>query len=352
MIEAAARAAGMKTGLYTSPHLVEPTERIVIGGKAVTKEQFLDAFQRVHEVGLRMETHPTYFETVTAMGFLLFRDAGIQLAVIEVGLGGRLDATNVVKPVLSVITPVDFDHESFLGSSLEQIAGEKAGILKPGVDALIAPQRPEAEDVIARRAKEVGSPLDCVRTQEFRDAHIDAYHSEFQFRGMQVHCPLAGLHQVVNAATAAAALAKLRIPIEGMAQARWPGRLEIVSRSPEVILDGAHNPAGARALAEHIRRFYSGRTVWLIYGAMRDKSVQEITEILFPLASHVIVTAPGSARALRPEALVAASDHPSIQVAQDLPRALDLAQAADPSDVVFLTGSLYLVGEARALLVK
>jgi dihydrofolate synthase / folylpolyglutamate synthase len=352
MIEAACRASGVRTGLYTSPHLIEPTERIVIDGKQVTKEQFADAFNRVHEVGVRMETHPTYFETVTAMAFLLFREAGIELGVIEVGLGGRLDATNVVRPRLSVITPVDFDHESFLGSSLEQIAGEKAGILKTGTDAVIAPQRPEAEDVITRRAKEVGAKLDLVRTAEFTNVRIDPDHSEFDFRGMRVSCPLAGGHQVINAATAAAALQQLRIPPDGIEQARWPGRLEIVSRSPEIILDGAHNPAGARSLAQHIRTFYSERRVWLIYGAMRDKSVQEITEILFPLATHVIVTAPRFARALRPEALVEASDHPSIQVAPELKDALEIARAAGPSDVVFITGSLYLVGEARALLVK
>jgi dihydrofolate synthase / folylpolyglutamate synthase len=352
MIEAACRASGVRTGLYTSPHLIEPTERIVIDGKQVTKEQFADTFNRVHEVGVRMETHPTYFETVTAMAFLLFREAGIELGVIEVGLGGRLDATNVVRPRLSVITPVDFDHESFLGSSLEQIAGEKAGILKTGTDAVIAPQRPEAEDVITRRAKEVGAKLDLVRTAEFTNVRIDPDHSEFDFRGMRVSCPLAGGHQVINAATAAAALQQLRIPPDGIEQARWPGRLEIVSRSPEIILDGAHNPAGARSLAQHIRTFYSERRVWLIYGAMRDKSVQEITEILFPLATHVIVTAPRFARALRPEALVEASDHPSIQVAPVLANALEMARAAGPSDVVFVTGSLYLVGEARALLVK
>ena len=352
MIEAAARQAGIQTGLYTSPHLVDPTERIVIAGKPVTKDQFADAFNRVHEVGLRMDTHPTYFETVTAMAFLLFRDAGIRLGVIEVGLGGRLDATNVLRPALCVITPVDFDHEAFLGSSLEQIAGEKAGILKPGVDAVVAPQRCEAECVIRKRANEISAKLDLLRTEQFENLRIDRYHSEFDFRGAAVHCPLAGRHQVVNAATAAAALTKLNIPVEGIESASWPGRLEVVSRRPDMILDGAHNPAGARALAQHIRDFYSDRKVWLIYGAMRDKSVQEITEILFPLASHVIVTAPGFARALRPEALVQASDHPSIRVANDLPQAFEMTRAADPSDVIFITGSLYLVGEARALLVK
>ena len=348
MIEAAARAAGLRTGLYTSPHLIEPTERIQINGQPVSRDQFVDAFTQVHDVGLRMETHPTYFETVTAMAFLLFKEASLELAVIEVGLGGRLDATNVIRPALSVITPVDFDHEAFLGSSLEQIAAEKAGILKPGVPAAIAPQRPEAETVIASCATE--GTLDFVREAEIKDIHLHRQGSDFIFRGSHILCPLSGPHQVTNAATAAAALQHLNIPTSGIATTRWPGRLETVSTgNPEIILDGAHNPAGARALADHIQRFYSTRKITLIYGAMRDKSVQEITEILFPLAHRVIITAPNFARALRPEVLARASDHASIQVAQTLREALIYATDAD---AIFITGSLYLIGEARALLVK
>jgi dihydrofolate synthase / folylpolyglutamate synthase len=339
-------------GLYTSPHLVEPTERIVINGQPVTKEQFVDAFTRVHEVGMQMETHPTYFETVTAMAFLLFRDTAVDIAVVEVGLGGRLDATNVVSPRLCAITPIDFDHEAWLGNSLGQIAAEKAGILKPGVPAVIAPQRQEAEDVIRKRGREQGGELDLIRTDDVRDVRLTQCGSEFDFRGVRVRCPLAGSHQVVNAATAAAVLHHLGISADGISEARWPGRLETVSRSPDVIVDGAHNPAGARALAAHIRDFYSDRPVWLIYGAMRDKSVQEITEILFPLASHVIVTAPNFARALRPEALVEAAEHPSIETAGNFAEALDRVRSASPDTAVFVTGSLYLVGEARALLVK
>ena len=353
MIEAAARAAGLRTGLYTSPHLIEPIERIQIGGRPVTREEFAQAFEQVHVVGMQMETHPTYFETVTAMAFLLFRDAALDLAIVEVGLGGRLDATNVVKPRLAVITPIDFDHEAFLGSSLEQIAGEKAGILKPGIDAVIAPQRPEATAVIENRAKELKLIPDYVRQDEPTNLEIHPNSSEFDFRGMPIHCPLAGPHQVINAATAAAALQHLGISPAGISQTVWPGRIETVATDPEIILDGAHNPAGARALAAHIERFYSGRTVWLIYGAMRDKSVEEITEVLFPLATHVIATAPKFARALRPEALAEISSHPSIQIADDVSRAIETVRAAaSPADVVFITGSLYLVGEARTLLVK
>lgn len=339
MIEAAARAAGLRTGLYTSPHLIEPTERIQIDGRPVSRDRFVDAFTRVHEAGMRMETHPTYFETVTAMAFLLFAESRLDLAVVEVGLGGRLDATNVIRPALSVITPVDFDHEAFLGSSIGQIAGEKAGILKQGVPAVIAPQRTEAEAVIAGRSPDA----DFIRATEILDVQIDRHGSDFEFRGAHIRCPLAGAHQVTNAATATAALQSLGIATSRIAQARWPGRLDLVSTKPDVIVDGAHNPAGARALASHMRQFYSDREITLIYGAMRDKSVQEITEILFPLARHVIVTAPNFARALRPEALVDASDHPSIRVASTLARAV---RSAGNADVVFITGSLYLVGEA------
>ena len=353
MIEAAARVAGLRTGLYTSPHLIEPTERIVIDGAPVSKDQFAEAFGRVHEAGMRLETHPTYFETVTAMAFLLFKDAHVDLAVVEVGLGGRLDATNVATPAICAITPIDFDHEAFLGNSLDQIAGEKAGILKPGVPAVAAPQRPEAEAVIAGRAREVGSSVDFVRADEFFDVHLDRKGCRFGFRGAEIQCPLAGAHQIGNAATASAVLQKLRISSEGIRQTRWPGRLEVVSSSPEIILDGAHNPAGARALAEHIERFYRDRPVWLIYGAMRDKSVEEITEILFPVAAHVIVTAPAyGPRALRPEAVVDTADHPSIEAAVDMPDAIRKARSAPAGAAVFVTGSLYLVGEARALLVK
>lgn len=353
MIEAAARAAGLRTGLYTSPHLVEPNERIAIDGLPVSKELFAEAFGRVHEAATRMDTHPTYFETVTAMAFILFRDAVVDLAVLEVGLGGRLDATNVVTPALCAITPVDFDHEAFLGSRLEQIAGEKAGILKPGVHAVVAPQRPEAEAVIATRGLDVGATLDFVRTDEVTDVHIARNGCEFDFRGEHVRCSLAGAHQVVNAATAAAVLQKIGVAVDGIAHARWPGRLERVSLDPEIILDGAHNPAGARALAEHIQSFYRDRPVWLIYGAMRDKSVQEITEILFPNAAHVIVTTLAfGTRALRPKAVIDASDHPSIEPAADIVDAICRASKAPPDAVIFITGSLYLVGEARALLVK
>lgn len=359
MVESALRASGVRTGLYTSPHLVEPTERIRIGGEPVLREQFTDAFRRTHEANLALiargilEHHTTYFETVTAMGFLLFRDLGVDHAVVEVGLGGRLDATNVLQPELTVITPVDFDHEQFLGHSIEAIAGEKAGILKPGCPAVFSRQRPEAAAVLDARAQKLG--IAAVRTSEYtiEDLQIDARVSEWTLRrgtsAHRVRCPLAGAHQVENAVTAVAALDQLGF-MPRIEATVWPGRLQTISREPEIVIDGAHNPAGARALAEHIRQFYSNRRVWLIYGAMRDKSVQEITEILFPLADQVVLTAPAAPRAVRPEALRADSDHPRMRAVATAQDALEFARSVPPQDAVFITGSLYLVGEILGLL--
>jgi dihydrofolate synthase / folylpolyglutamate synthase len=345
MIDAGLRAAGIRTGLFTSPHLIEPTERIQIDGMPVSPQQFQRAFTIVHEVAetLDLECHPTYFETVTAMAFWLFRELKVETAVVEVGLGGRLDATNVVEPALTVITPIDFDHEIYLGHTLESIAAEKAGILKPGVHAVFARQRPEAAAVLDRVAAELGIAVRKSESFPVRDLHIDARGSRFS--GL---CgPLAGEHQVENAITAAVALESLGVSPRGISSARWPGRLEHVAPNPDIILDGAHNPAGARALAKYLERFYEGRKLHLIYGAMRDKAVEEIAGILFPPADDLIFTAPANARALRPESLVeiAGRGETAASVAEALAKARERA-AAD--DVIVITGSLFLVGEARA----
>jgi dihydrofolate synthase/folylpolyglutamate synthase len=352
MIESALRAANRRTGLFTSPHLAEPTERIRIDGLPISADRFAQAFNRL--LGL----HTTYFETVTAMALLVFAEERVDRVVLEVGLGGRLDATNVVSPDLCVITPVDFDHEAFLGKSLESIAGEKAGILKPRVPAVFARQRPEAARVLDQRAAELSIPVSRTADWLVCDLDIDPRGSRFRLTGerdLHIACPLAGEHQVENAVTAAAALACLGIEdsaIEtGIARTRWPGRLERVSERPEMILDGAHNPAGARALAAYIDRFYGHRKVRLIYGAMRDKAIDEISGILFPRAQQVIVTAPQQARALAPEALRDIGAHPDLRTAPTLRAALALVEEdASPDDVVFITGSLFLVAEARAIL--
>jgi dihydrofolate synthase/folylpolyglutamate synthase len=348
MIEAGLRAAGVRTGLFTSPHLLEPTERIQIDGIPVSQAQFQRAFEVVHETAgkLDLDCHPTYFETVTAMGFWLFRELGVETAVIETGLGGRLDATNVVEPVLTAITPIDFDHEAYLGHTIEAIAGEKAGILKAGVPAVFARQRPEASAVLEARARELGVRVARAQDFEIRDLEIDARGSRFTLgTGIGLTCPLAGEHQVDNAVTAVLALGELGVAPEGIADTRWPGRLEFVAPNPDVILDGAHNPAGARALARYLKRFYPGQRIWMVYGAMRDKAIEEVAEILFPIAHELIFTAPDSSRALRPEALAELAGRgrcANLETAMEI-----IGTEAASDDVVVITGSLFLIGEAR-----
>ncbi len=344
MVEAGLRAARVRTGLFTSPHLIEPVERIQIDGIPVTKEQFNRAFQVVHETAekIELDCHPTYFETVTAMGFWLFRELGVETAVIETGLGGRLDATNVLRPAVTAITAIDFDHEAYLGHTIEAIAGEKAGILKPGVPAVFSRQRPDAEKVLEARAEDLGLRVARAADFQLRDLQLDA--RGCGFNGLR--CPLAGEHQVDNAVTAALALRELGVAPEGIAEARWPGRLECVAPNPDVILDGAHNPAGARALRRYLERFYAGRKLWMIYGAMRDKAVEEIAEILFPLAQELVLTAPDAPRALRPEALRDLAGRG--RIAKDFPAAMEIVgEAVAADDVIVVTGSLFLIGEAR-----
>jgi dihydrofolate synthase/folylpolyglutamate synthase len=351
MIESGLRAAGIRTGLYTSPHLIEPTERIQIAGRPISENQFAAAFTEVHELAERMlaagelDLHPTYFESVTAMAFRLFAEQHVDTIVLEVGMGGRLDATNVVTPALSVITPVDFDHQFFLGDTLAKIAAEKAGILKPGVPAIFAEQLGEAETILRAHAQ---GPYTLARDWAITDLSIQERGSKFRIRNLDIVCPLAGQHQVENARTAAIALHQLGVSPAGIALTRWPGRLEQVARQPEIILDGAHNPAGARALADYIRRFYSGRRVWMVYGVMRDKAAGEMAALLFPLADRVIVTAPDNSRAMPPEEIPA----PGAIITHTVGEAVALLHEAAPDDAIFITGSLFVVGEARALLVQ
>lgn len=357
MIEAGLRAAGFRTGLYTSPHLIEPTERIQINGVPVSADRFREAFEVVHEAAERLEGrgvlehHPTYFETVTAMAFLVFEQEHVDAVVCETGLGGRLDATNIVLPKLCVITAIDFDHEQYLGNTIEKIAGEKAGIIKAGVPVVCAAQREDAYVVVERQALALGAELIDVGHWRITNLELTARGCRFDAGDLHVECPLAGEHQVQNSLTAAVALSHLKVSPAGISLTQWPGRLEVLSESPEIIADGAHNPAGARALAAYLGRFYAGRPLWMIYGTMRDKAIDEIASQLFPHATRILVTAPESQRALRPESLREVFPDSQIEVAGDVSEALDRAKEELPlGGVIFVTGSLYLVGEARRLL--
>jgi dihydrofolate synthase/folylpolyglutamate synthase len=361
MIASMLRRVGLRTGLYTSPHLIEPTERIQIDDTDIDPAEFTAAFQIVHQAAERLllegriDAHPSYFETITAMALLVFRGR-TDIAVLEVGLGGRLDATNVIAPQLCIITPVSYDHENFLGNSLESIAAEKAGILKPCVPVVMGLQTPVAESVITQRANELGCAISSLKKAEIQNAQTSRTGSTFEFDGVVYECPLAGRHQIENAATAILAGQKLGLTstaiAEGLRRTRWPGRLEFLSHAPDLVLDGAHNPAGARALADYIREFQSGRPVWLVYGAMRDKAIEEVTEQLFPLAQRLILTAPDFPRALRPQAILDVASYPGAVLTETVSQAIEAARKAPRDAIVFFTGSLYLVGEARKLLLN
>jgi dihydrofolate synthase/folylpolyglutamate synthase len=366
MLSSALRVAGFRTGLYTSPHLVNPRERIEIDGQWIGENEWVAVFEETHAAAERLlareaiDAHPSFFETVTAMAFLAFARAGVEMVVLETGLGGRLDATNVVIPEVAVITAIDFDHEAFLGSSIESIAAEKAGILKSGRPAVFSEQRPEALEVLERRALDLDIPLVHSSAWRIEGLELGRFGSKFTLianaddAAIPIDCPLAGLHQVENSRTAVAALSVLGVTAaaisEGIARAKWPGRLERIATDPDIILDGAHNPAGARALADYIRRWFPSSAdapVRLIYGAMRDKAVEEVTNTLFPLATEVILTEPDQPRALSAKALAEMIDHPRVRVAANIGEAI--AMATEDTMTTFITGSLFLVGEARAL---
>jgi dihydrofolate synthase / folylpolyglutamate synthase len=361
LMASALRVSGFRTGLYTSPHLVDPRERIQIDGQLITEDAWCAAFNQVHaavELLLaqeKIDAHPSFFETMTAMAFVAFAAAKVEVVVLETGLGGRLDATNLVDPELVVITPIDFDHEAFLGSSIESIAAEKAGIIKSGRPAVFAEQRPAAFSVLERRALEMESPVTLSSAWRVEDLHLEKFGSRFTLvrdEAIAIDCPLAGAHQVENARTAVAALSVFGLSASaisrGIAHASWPGRLERIATDPDIILDGAHNPAGARALAAYIKQFFAGEPIRIVYGAMRDKAVDEVIGILFPLAAEVILAAPDQPRALNPASIAEVADHPRLRTAPNISEAIRIIRETPMTTII--TGSLFLVGEARAAL--
>jgi dihydrofolate synthase/folylpolyglutamate synthase len=372
MLDSILRAAGLRTGLYTSPHLERINERIRLDGKDIPDEEFAAAFTRVREAieellaAGRLAAHPTFFECVTAIAFVYFAGAHAEFAVCETGMGGRLDATNILLPEVAVITQIDFDHENYLGHSIEEIAGEKAGIIKPGARVVSAAEHLIARVVIRRRCAEQSAFLVEIENAYFLE-DVTARDGCFSFTAISydsgVRIPIAlrlpGRFQVRNALTALAAarmLAERGAPIDdegiarGFAAATWPGRLERISERPEIYVDGTHNPAGAREIAVFWEQFLPGRNIYLIYGAMRDKAVDEIAGLLFPRASAVILTTPAQPRAISAPLLAEMTAHHArrAEVVPDPSKALARAlELATPEDVIFITGSLYLVGELR-----
>ena len=371
-LESILRHAGFRTGLNTSPHLEKINERIRVHGEEINDEAFADTLSRIQVLieellaSGKLRAHPTYFECVTAMAFESFARERVAFGVFEVGLGGRLDATNILSPVVTIITRIDFDHENFLGHSLKEIAFEKAGILKPGVPLVLAEQRPEALEVILARARELACPV-IEPAQIFR---VDQESLQNGFararvieadsgKSLEIAPSLPGRFQLQNAVNAVAASHTLqnrgfRIPDDaithGIANTVWPGRLEKLQSSPDVYFDGAHNPGAARELGYFLEQNFSGRKIFLIYAALRDKAVDEVAGLLFPRAAEVIFTAPRTSRAVSAAQLAEIAGHHAVHfsVIPDAERAFEHALAeATLEDAIFITGSLYLVGQLR-----
>jgi dihydrofolate synthase / folylpolyglutamate synthase len=371
-LESILRHAGFRTGLNTSPHLEKINERVRVIGEEISDERFAETLTRIQ--GLieellaegKLRAHPTYFECVTAMAFEYFAKSRVEFGVFEVGLGGRLDATNILSPVVSVITRIDFDHENFLGHSLPEIAREKTGIVKPGVPVVVADQPGEAREVILSRANELGSPIletgaaYRIDQEKFEDGCIRARVTELSSGWTAEIAPrLPGRFQLQNALNAVAAARLLRkrgfrIPNEaiagGVAAAVWPGRLEKIHARPDIYLDGAHNPGAARELATFWEQNFVGRKIWLVYGTLRDKAIDEVAGTLFARATEVIFTEPRTTRAISAAQLANISGHHAAHssIIADPDEALETALGkAGSDDAIFITGSLYLVGQLR-----
>jgi dihydrofolate synthase/folylpolyglutamate synthase len=355
MIASVLQRAGYRVGLYTSPHLISYCERIQINGAPIAEDEFAHIADELMPIADAMADKPTQFEFMTAMAFLYFLRQKIDIAVIEVGLGGRFDATNVITPMVSVLTNVELDHTDLLGETLEQIAWEKAGIAKRGVPLVTGERKPNALEVIARECAAVGAPLIPAR-QRARRTDFTWEYQEFEVWGEgKVRMKLLGGYQRENLNVALEALEVLRQSLEiphealvrGLAQASWPGRFEVVQREPYIILDGAHNPHAARALREDVRRYrerYALHKSALLFGVLRDKAYQTMAEILFPDFDEIVLVKPDSPRALEPRALL--SWAPAAKICDTISEGLDVARASG-AELICVTGSLYVIGAAK-----
>jgi dihydrofolate synthase/folylpolyglutamate synthase len=402
------QASGLRTGLYTSPHLVRINERIRISGSEITDDDFAllhdvvdRTAERLVEEG-ELPWHPSFFEMLTAIAFEYFAQNKVEIAVLEVGMGGRLDATNVIEPRVSVITDISLDHQKFLGNTVTEIAREKAGIIRPGGVVVTLPQQPQANDVIGNTILELGAqgvsavpyvpPVspgsdpyfvpsvdekpsiaenaeecaeDAEKSTPQTEVRISRYPLPVMGKQILVETPLVGRHQLRNIALAIATAEVLshqgflitpEVIERGIRETRWPGRFQVMpsqGTAPEYIFDVAHNPAGAWALRSTLSACYEDRPLTFVFGAMLDKAIGEIAEILFPLAAQVIATRADNPRSATPDEIreAAARTGTDIEDAIDVGAALDRARSlAGPRGVVVITGSIYIVGEAMRVL--
>lgn len=358
------RRAGLRTGLFTSPHLISFTERIRVDDAEITEEEVISLAQ---EIRARAEgLNPTFFEVVTAMGFLHFKRKGVGWAVVETGMGGRLDATNVIEPEACIITSIGLDHREFLGEDIRDIAGEKAGIIKEGIPVVTVSHKPGVMAVVEKAARLRNAPLHVEgRDFTFEIKGHGPFRTDFDYRsgGLRLEglvLPLSGPYQALNASLAIRAfeLVMGQCPRpgeavrEGLRSLRWPGRLELAASDPPILIDGAHNPSAAAALALALREDFleGGEKMVLVMGIMADKDLKGVMAPLLPLAREVIFAAPGYARAAPPAVLARCAQELGYRTktAASVREAMDMARAF--GGLVVVTGSFYTIGEAKEVL--
>jgi dihydrofolate synthase/folylpolyglutamate synthase len=384
------RVAGYKTALYSSPHLVRINERIRVNGEMISDAEFGAIHDRVERTAQqllhvgKLPWHPSFFEMLTAMAFEYFASVGVEIAILEVGMGGRLDATNVVEPVISVIADISLDHQKYLGNTIAEIAREKAGIIRKRGVVVTLPQHPQANDVIGNAILENGaravsaanyvppvSPGAAIYLAERAEPASGRSRSRYPLTVMgeeiAVDSPLVGRHQLRNLALAIATAEELgqfgfkvtpKQMEQGICETHWPGRFQVLppsaaTREREMVLDVAHNPAGAWALRSALSENFGGRELTMVFAAMRDKAIQEIAGVLFPLAEQVVLTQVNNPRgATTGELLQAASRTGAMFYAEDSVAAA-LARARNvskPQGLIVVTGSIFLVGEAMRVM--
>ena len=364
-LDSALREAGLRVGRYISPTLYDYRERIQIYGQYISKQAVASLLTTIQQACVQMERQglepPTVFEVETALAFLYFAEQHCDYVLLEVGMGGRLDSTNVItQPVLSVITPISLDHTRMLGDNLAAIAAEKGGIVKPHCPAVLGPQQPEAQAVLTARCQQCGiTPLQ-VDVNQIQKQQWSWQGQRFSYgRWSQLTIGLSGDYQRVNGAIAIEALQLLQkeepaLTDEairaGLAKARWPGRFEIIGQAPLFVVDGAHNPAGAQALAQTLQEHFAGKRIWLLLGVFRDKDYQQIGAILSGCSQTVFCFQPQHERGLEAELLAAAAApyFQQVQVAESAEQAVQqVLQRADREDVVVSCGSLSTIGTVQ-----
>jgi dihydrofolate synthase / folylpolyglutamate synthase len=364
MLESILRKQGFKTGYYTSPHLIDIRERIQINRQLITQQEFEAILTKVFEavdsmIALaRLETPPTYFEILTASSFLHFQQTKVDIAVVEVGLGGRFDATNVLPQNISVITSIDYDHEEFLGKSLAQIAFEKAGIFKSGIPVVCGPLPSEAAETIQEVAARLNCQIFQFEPSAIQNLNLMEGFPVFRYNNLPIQVNLRGRHQVNNAGVALTVCEKLRTidieisekaMIEGLNKVEWPGRLDLLQRDPDVLLDCAHNPMGVRALAEFLKEFGWNEVVAL-FTAMKDKKIPGMLIEIAPLINHMVLTrVQPSTRCATQDQLAKACEDEKIpwEFEENTASALELAlqRARENGHPLLIFGSIYLAGE-------